>query len=154
MAFIRLLLLTGCRRDEIRTLRWSDYREGRLFLRDSKTGPRTVWLSSSARALLDGLPRRGRWVFPSPRRQDAVSVTVFERFWLGVRAEAGIQDVRLHDCRHTYASIAIMAGESVTTTARLLGHNDAQTTLKYTHLSDRSVREATDALAAILGEEG
>ena len=154
VAFIRLLLLTGCRRDEIRTLQWSDYREGRLFLRDSKTGPRTVWLSSSARALLDGLPRRGRWVFPSPRRQDAVSVTVFERFWLGVRAEAGIQDVRLHDCRHTYASIAIMAGESVTTTARLLGHNDAQTTLKYTHLSDRSVREATDALAAILGEEG
>ena len=152
VAFIRLLLLTGCRRDEIRTLQWSDYREGRLFLRDSKIGPRTVWLSSAARALLDGLPRRGRWVFPSPRRQDAVSVTVFERFWLGVRAEAGIQDVRLHDCRHTYASIAIMAGESVTTTARLLGHNDAQTTLKYTHLSDRSVREATDSLAAILGE--
>ncbi len=152
VAFIRLLLLTGCRRDEIRTLQWSDYREGRLFLRDSKTGPRTVWLSASAREVLDGLPHSGRWVFPSPQRQEAISVTVFERFWLRVREEAGIQDVRLHDCRHTYASIAIMAGESVTITARLLGHNDAQTTLKYAHLSDRSVREATDALAAILGE--
>ena len=151
-AFIRLLLLTGCRRDEIRTLQWSDYREGRLFLPDSKTGPRTVWLSAPVREVLEGLPRQGRWVFPSPRRQGPASVTVFEIFWYRVREEAGIADVRLHDCRHTYASIAIMQGESVTTTARLLGHNDAQTTLKYAHLSDRSVREATDALAAILGE--
>ena len=150
-AFIRLLLLTGCRKNEILTLQWSDYREGRLFLRDSKTGPRTVWLSAPAREVLEGLPRQGRWVFPSPRRQGPVSVAVFETFWRRVREEAGVADVRLHDCRHTYASIAIMRGESVTTTARLLGHNDTQTTLKYAHLSDRSVREATDALAAILG---
>ena len=59
VAFIRLLLLTGCRKSEIGTLAWSDCREGHLFLRDSKTGPRTVWLSSPARAVLDGLPRRG-----------------------------------------------------------------------------------------------
>ncbi len=152
VAFIRLLLLTGCRKSEIATLQWADYREGRLFLRDSKTGPRTVWLSTPARALLDRLPREGKWVFPSPRKPGPVSATFFETFWRGVREEAGIADVRLHDCRHTYASIAIMQGETVTTTARLLGHNDAQTTLKYAHLSDRSAREASDALAAILGE--
>ena len=151
-AFVRLLLLTGCRKSEILTLQWSDYREGRLFLRDGKAGPRTVWLSSPARAVLDGLPRKGRWVFPSSQRPESVSTAIFETFWRRVREEADIADVRLHDCRHTYASIAIMQGESVTTTARLLGHNDAQTTLKYMHLSDRSVREATDALAAILGE--
>ncbi|MCY4504266.1 MAG: tyrosine-type recombinase/integrase [Alphaproteobacteria bacterium] len=151
-AFIRLLLLTGCRKSEISTLQWSDYREGRLFLRDGKAGPRTVWLSSPARHVLEGLPRRGKWVFPSPQRQGPVSTTIFETFWHRVREEAGIADVRLHDCRHTYASIAIMQGESVTTTGRLLGHNDARTTLKYTHLSDRSVREATDALAVVLGE--
>ena len=152
VAFIRLLLLTGCRKSEITTLQWSDYHEARLFLRDGKAGPRTVWLSAPARAVLEGLPRQGRWVFPSPQRPGPVSVTVFETFWRRVREEAGVADVRLHDCRHTYASIAILQGESVTTTARLLGHNDAQTTLKYAHLSDRSVREATDALAAILGE--
>ena len=152
VAFIRLLLLTGCRKSEIATLQWTDYREGCLFLRDGKTGPRTVWLSSPARAVLDGLPRQGRWVFPSPRTRGPVSSSVFERFWSRVREETGIGDVRLHDCRHTYASIAVMQGETVMTTARLLGHNDAQTTLKYAHLSDRSVREATDALAAILGE--
>ena len=151
-AFVRLLLLTGCRKGEIRILQWSDYRDGRLFLRDSKTGPRTVWLSSPARAIMDGLPRRGQWVFPSPQRQGPVSPIVFDSFWRRVREEAGIGDVRLHDLRHTYASIAIMGGETVTTVARLLGHNDAQTTLKYAHLSDRSVREAADALAGILGE--
>ena len=151
-AFVRLLLLTGCRKGEIATLQWSDYRDGRLFLRDGKAGPRTVWLSSPAREVLDGLAREGRWVFPSPQRRGPVSPGVFDRFWSRVREEAGIADVRLHDCRHTYASIAIMGGETVTTTARLLGHNDAQTTLKYAHLCDRSVREATDALGSILGE--
>ena len=152
VAFIRLLLLTGCRKSEILTLQWSDCREGRLFLRDSKTGPRTVWLSAPARAVLDRLSSRGKWVFPSPRRPGPVSAKVFERFWGLAREEAGLAQVRLHDLRHTYASIAIMQGESVTTTARLLGHNDAQTTLKYAHLSDSSVREATDALVGVLGE--
>ena len=65
---VRLLLLTGCRQSEIRRLRWSDYREGHLFLRDSKTGPRTVWLSSPARALLDRLPRTAGWAFPALQR--------------------------------------------------------------------------------------
>ncbi len=150
-AFIRLLLLTGCRKTEILTLRRSDYREGHLFLRDGKAGPRTVWLSSPARAVLDGLPREGQWVFPSPRRRAPASSAMFDKFWRRVRVEAGIADVRLHDCRHTYASIAIMGGESVTTAARLLGHDNAQTTLRYAHLSDRPVREAADALAGILG---
>ncbi|MCY3754913.1 MAG: tyrosine-type recombinase/integrase [Alphaproteobacteria bacterium] len=150
-AFVRLLLLTGCRKTEIVTLAWSDYREGRLFLRDGKTGPRTVWLSSPARAVLDGLSREGQWVFPSPRSWGPASAAVFDKFWGRVRQEAEIADVRLHDCRHSYASIAIMGGESITTTARLLGHDNAQTTLRYAHLSDRPVREAADALAGILG---
>ena len=64
-AVIRLLLLTGCRKGELLTLRWRDYREGKLFLRDSKSGPRTVWLSSAAREVLDRLPRKSAWTFPS-----------------------------------------------------------------------------------------
>ena len=58
---------TGCRKSEIVTLKWSFYREGQLFLLDSKTGPRTVWLSSASRKILDSLPRESAWVFPSPR---------------------------------------------------------------------------------------
>ena len=64
VAAIRLLLLTGCRTSEILTLRWTDLREGALFLRDSKTGPRTVWLSRAALAMLDGIDRTSPWVFP------------------------------------------------------------------------------------------
>ena len=102
-AFIRLLLLTGCRKGEIVALQWSDYRERRLFLRDGKTGPRTVWLSTPAREILDGLPRQGRWVFPPQRPLGPVSPVVFETFWRRVREEAGLAQVRLHDLRHTCA---------------------------------------------------
>ena len=153
VAFIRLLLLTGCRKGELATLEWSSYREGHLFLPDSKTGPRTVWLSSPARTVLERLPRTGRWVFPSPRADRPACARTFEAFWREVRAEAGLRDVRLHDTRHTYASIAIMHGETVPTTGRLLGHGAPETTLKYAHLSDASVRQAADALGSVLGGE-
>ena len=154
VAFLRLLLLTGCRKSEIATLEWSSYREGHLFLPDSKTGPRTVWLSSPARSVLERLPRTGQWVFPSSRTGKLLNVHALEAFWAKVRVEANLRDVRLHDARHTYASIAIMQGETVTTTGRLLGHGAPETTLKYAHLSDASVREAADALGDILGREG
>ena len=154
VAFLRLLLLTGCRKSEIATLEWSSYREGHLFLPDAKTGPRTVWLSSPARTVLERLPRIGKWVFPSSRTNRPLNIHALEAFWAKVRAEAGLCDVRLHDTRHTYASIAIMQGETVVTTGRLLGHGAPETTLKYAHLSDASVREAADALGGILGGEG
>ena len=70
VAIIRLLLLTGCRKGEIVTLKWRDYREGNLFLRDSKTGPRTVWLSAAARAILDSLPRDAAWIFGTQPADD------------------------------------------------------------------------------------
>ena len=154
VAFLRLLLLTGCRKSEIATLEWSAYREGHLFLSDSKTGPRTVWLSSPARAVLDALPRRGPGVFTSAKTGTVLSVHTFDAFWRTVRAEADLRDVRLHDTRHTYASIAIVCGETVATTGRLLGHGAPETTLKYAHLCEASVREAAEALGAILGAEG
>ncbi len=152
-SMVRLLLLTGCRRSEILTLKWSDYREGKLCLRDSKTGPRTVWLSSLARRILDGLPRSGPWVFPSPRRDSHLSQQTLHDFWQRVRSEAGIEDVRLHDLRHTYASVALAHGETIPTIGRLLGHNDPATTLKYTHLADATVHEAAEALVPVLAGE-
>ena len=71
-------------------------------------------------------------------------------FWRGVREEAGLQDVRLHDTRHTYASMALLCGESVRIVGRLLGHERASTTLKYAHLSDATVREAVETLSPVL----
>ena len=153
IATIRLLLLTGCRRNEILTLKWPDYREGQLYLRDSKTGPRTVWLSSPARRILDGLPPRRTWIFPARRKRSHFGPDMLDQFWWKVRDEAGLSDVRLHDLRHSYASVALLNGATVPTIARLLGHNDAATTLKYTHLNHTAVREAVKAVAPILAGE-
>ena len=150
VAIVRLLLLTGCRKGEIVSLKWRYYREGKLFLPDSKTGPRTVWLSSAACALLDDLPRRAIWIFPSPRTDSHLTASRIDEFWYRVRAEADLRDVRLHDLRHSYASIAMTQGETVLTIGRLLGHRNPETTLKYIHLADSMVREAVDAVGAAL----
>ena len=151
VAVIRLLLLTGCRKGEVLTLRWSDYREGHLFLRDSKTGPRTVWLSQPARRILDTLERTSRWVFPGShpgRPRGSISLL---NFWHRVRAEANLRDVRLHDLRHTYASLALRQGETVVAIGRLLGHADPETTLKYTHPADAMARAAAETVGDVLG---
>ncbi len=147
-AAMQMLLLTGCRKSEIIMLRWTDYREGRLFLTDSKTGPRTIWLAQAARDVLDNLPRNNIWVFSAttPKRCH------LDGFWRQVRAEAGLDDIRLHDLRHSYASVALQNGETILTIGKLLGHGRASTTLRYTHLGDGAVREAIDVVAPVLSE--
>ncbi len=151
VAIIRLLMLTGCRKTEVVTLRWRDYRNGHIHLSDSKVGPRMVWLSTPARKILDGLHRKSTWVFPSPRTDKSLTTTPVERLWQRIRSEAGLQDVRLHDLRHTYASIAVEQGESVVTVGRLLGHNNPETTLKYMHLADGRVPKAARVMGRVLG---
>ena len=154
VAAVELLLLTGCRKSEILTLNWTDYREGKLFLRDSKTGPRMVWLSSPARRVLDGLPRRGSRVFPSGTAGSSQAPQAMNRFWGRLRAEAGLDDVTLHDARHSYASVALMEGETVVIIGKLLGHRNPATTLKYIHLDDTAVREAVETIAPAMAGRG
>ena len=153
VAVIRLLLLTGCRKSEILTLQWSDYREGHLFLRDSKTGPRTVWLSEPARNILDGLTRGNRWIFPGQDRDRPRCKSWLFCFWNRVRAEAGLDDLRLHDLRHAHASLALRRGENVLVIGRLLGHRRAETTLKYTHAADAMMHDAVEKVGIVLGGE-
>ena len=148
VAALRLLLLTGCRKSEILMLKWSEYRDGNLSLRDSKTGPRTVWLCTSARAVLEDLPRSSGHVFPVANLR--APWDWLDRFWLNVRMEAELDDVRLHDLRHSYASMALLSGETVRTVGRLLGHEKASTTLKYMHMSDTTVQRAIEGLAPVL----
>lgn len=143
---VRMLLLTGCRQSEIRTLRWTDYREGHLFLRDSKTGPRTVWLSSAARSILNQLAAQGDWMFPAPTGSGPIPTETLYRSWRVIRARAGLPGLRLHDLRHTYASFALRRGETVLTIGRLLGHRSPTTTLKYIHFADPALREAAEVV--------
>ena len=151
---IRLLLLTGCRRSEIVRLRWSEVDRDKLVLADSKTGPRTVTLNSQARRILERRLRGASpFVFPSPR-DPALPRSRNLPFWYRARREAGIEDVRLHDLRHTHASHAVMNGVPVPVVARLLGHSDVRTTLRYAHLGDREIAAAAErvgqAIATLL----
>lgn len=150
-AVIRLLLITGCRQGEVRALKWRDYREGHLFLPDSKTGPRTVWLSSAAQRLLDRLPRTNEWVFPTAEGDRPMSSDTLYAFWRSLLVVSGLRDVRLHDLRHTYASLALRQGETVLTIGRLLGHRDPATTLRYTHFAPAAMRDAVEAVGSMVG---
>ena len=150
VAAIRLLLLTGCRKSEIVGLRRSDYREGHLFLRDGKTGPRTVWLSTPARRVLDAIGRTGRWIFPAPRGDRSLSTAWLDRHWWTIRVKADLPGVRLHDLRHTHASVALKHGETVLAIGRLLGHASPETTLKYAHTADAMTMEAAETVGAAL----
>ena len=155
---IRLLLLTGCRKGEIVCLRWREVQGPVLRLEDSKTGPRTVFLSGAARDLIARQPRTGSpYVFPSLKdgsrpRSDELSL------WRKVRREAEVEDVRLHDLRHTFASHAVMRGAPLPVVSRLLGHSHDRMALRYTHVGDREVEAAAErvghAMATLLdGQE-
>ena len=143
---IRLLLLTGCRKGEILKLQWSEVDGERLNLAESKTGPRRVWLSKAAQAILARQPRAaGAYVFPSPRHPDKpLSDTL--QLWRRARKEAGLDDVRLHDLRHTVASQAVARGVSLSTVARMLGHADPVMTLRYAHVGDRDLQAAAERI--------
>jgi len=148
VAVIRLLLLTGCRVGEVLSLEWDWIRGRRIFLPDSKSGPRTVWLSNAARAVIDSIPRYGEecpYLFPG--RPPTRPIRNIDMQWGRIRREAGLSDVRLHDCRHSWASVAAMNGVDMVTIAKLLGHALVETTERYVHLSDRSVAEAAERVS-------
>jgi len=149
-AAIRLLLFTGARSSEIAGLKWDWIRETRAVLPDSKSGPKTIQLPSPARAVLASLPRDGEFVFPN-RKGDGPMSDLAKR-WLKLRALAGLEDVRIHDCRHSYASHAVMGGLDLYTVGRLLGHADTGSTERYAHLADEHFREAAGRISGIVGE--
>ena len=142
---IRLLLLTGCRKSEIQKLKWSEVDGEALRLERAKTGPRTVWLSDLARAILARQPRNGSaWVFPSPADPARPRNSDNMRTWELARENAGIEDVRIHDLRHTVASQAVARGVALSTVARMLGHADPRMTLRYAHVRDPEVEAAAE----------
>ncbi len=145
---IRLLLLTGCRKSEILTLRWAEVDGDTLRLTEAKTGPRTVWLSEAAEAVIARQPRtESAFVFPSPRDL-ARPLSRQLCLWLRARPEAGIEDVRLHDLRHTVASQAVANGVPLPTVARMLGHSQPRMTLRYAHVGDHEVEDAAERVGA------
>ncbi|MDE0129880.1 MAG: site-specific integrase [Gammaproteobacteria bacterium] len=152
VAIVRLLMLTGCRPGEVLSLEWDWIKGKRIFLPDSKCGPRTVWLPGAAREVIDAIPRySGACPYLFPNRPPTRPIDNIAFHWDRIRNEAGLPDLRLHDLRHTWASVAAMNGVDMVTVAKLLGHALVETTERYVHLSDQSVAEAADRVSARLG---
>jgi integrase len=153
-AALRLLMLTGARRNEILHLRWEhvDLERGALFLPDSKTGPKAITLNAPAMEVLANLPRLGVYVIASssvgtadeqPRRD-------LKRAWALICGRAEIEGVRLHDLRHSYASVGAAGGLGLPIIGKLLGHAKPATTARYAHLADDPVRRGAEAIGATI----
>lgn len=156
IAAIRLLMFTGCRRGEILTLEWGDvdFERDLLWLRDSKTGPRTVPINAPARAVLVALYEKrtseSGWVIGG--RHQGKPLVGLHRIWARIRVAAKLPGVRLHDLRHSHASIGAAAGLSLPILGALLGQASPATTARYAHLADDPRRRASDRVGDRIAE--
>jgi integrase len=147
-AAIRLLLLTGGRRGEILGLQWQhvDFDQRYLRLPDSKTGAKVVYLNPPALEVLARLPRLEGNSYVFPGKIERGPVGGIDKVWFRVRALAGLQGVRLHDLRHSFASMGVAGGLSLPIIGALLGHKHPTTTGRYAHLSADPLRAANDVI--------
>jgi integrase len=157
---LRVLLLTGARKQEVLRLKWDevDFACAALRLPDSKTGRKVIALPPPAAAVLARQPRIEGvpWVFPGLGRKGPL--VGLQGPWESIRAAAGLSDVRVHDLRHAFASVAVASGESLYITGKLLGHVRPETTARYAHLADDPVQAAAGRVAgkiadALAGEQ-
>lgn len=154
---IRLLLLTGARRGEVLSMTWSqiDFERGVWTKPSAHTKQKRtekIPLSQSAIELLKAMKEKAdpdtALVFPSPK--DKSPMREVGKTWKWVAKKAGVEDVRLHDLRHTYASYLVSNGRTLEEVGRLLGHTQAQTTLRYAHFADDPLRKATETMGSLV----
>jgi integrase len=145
---IRLLTFTGARRNEILTLRWKHVSEEHacLMLPDSKTGRKAIHLNAPALALLQTIPRLEGNPYVICGEKPGQHLANIEKPWRRIRKAASLEDVRLHDLRHSFASVAASGGQSLLVIGKMLGHSKATTTARYAHLADDPVKAASDAV--------
>lgn len=148
LAILKLLVFTGARKGEIETLRWDavDFEGGYLRLADSKTGQKAIPLNAGAQEILRNIPRLEGTPFVFPARRGEGHYEGVPKVWRKVRKMAGLQDVRLHDLRHSFASIAVSGGASLPIIGALLGHTHSATTQRYAHLQDDPLKAASEAI--------
>lgn len=149
-AALRLLILTGCRCGEILSLQWAyvDLEDKCLRLPDSKTGAKIIYLNDAAVEVLKNLtPDPSGWVIPG--QNEGQQMVNLHKPWKRVLTKAKIAGVRLHDLRHSYASVAAGLNLGLPIIGKLLGHTHSQTTHRYAHLMDDPLRAA----AAAIGKE-
>lgn len=139
---IRLLILTGCRLSEIQFLKWENVQPPYLVLVDSKTGARKIPIDNAVADVLTSIRRVSDNPYVIPGKVPGQALTDLRHPWGRIRTRAGLDGVRLHDLRHTYASHALGAGLPLEMVGKLLGHTQMQTTMRYAHLADEPIRDA------------
>jgi integrase len=155
IAAIRLLLFTGCRLNEIMTLKWEhvDIPNRALRLPDSKTGAKIVQIGEAAISILSSIEhgQDNPWVIRG--RNPGAHLTDLQPFWQRLRGRAGLKDARIHDLRHTFASVAVSNGQSLPMIGKLLGHSQVQTTARYAHLANQPLLDAANDISALIERE-
>ncbi len=149
---ITLLLLTGCRLGEILGLKWShvDVERRMLLLPDSKTGRKIVYLSEHAIELLKSITHNTKDVFVFPGKDPKEPIKTIRKPWVNICKAARLSDLRLHDLRHSFASVGASGGLSLPVIGALLGHSNPTTTARYAHLAASPVHQAADQIGAII----
>ncbi len=150
---IRLLMLTGCRLGEIMTLKW-DYvalKARELRLPDSKTGAKIVHFGKTAADVLKGIKKLEENPYVITGKKEGSRLTDLQHPWRRIRAKAKLDNVRIHDLRHSYASGALALGEGLPMIGKLLGHTQVQTTARYAHLANDPVKTAAGRVSDTIG---
>lgn len=154
-AAIRLLIFTGCRVSEIITLKWTDVdlAKGRITLKQHKTdqyGDKIIPLNKPALEILKTLPQKDGNPYVIVGRVEGEHLINIQKPWRRVRKAAELEDVRLHDLRHSFASFAVGAGIPLALIGGLLGHRSVQTTARYAHLANGPLQQATHVVGGLL----
>jgi integrase len=149
VAAVKLLVFTGARLGEVLRLRWEwiDFERGEARLPDSKTGAKTLHLPPPALAVVAELPRLDGNPFVIAGAKEGAALVNLEKPWRAIRAAAGLDDVRLHDLRHAFASVAASSGMGLPIIGKILGHSQPATTARYAHLASDPVKAAAAAIA-------
>jgi integrase len=152
IAAIRLLILTGGRLREILHAKWGnvDFERSILFLADSKTGRKPIYLNAPALAVLAELPRIQDNPFIIPGGKEGQPRHDIKKPWAAICKAARLERLRVHDLRHSHASIGAGAGLSLPIIGKLLGHSQSATTQRYAHLSADPVREASERIGSVI----
>jgi integrase len=152
IAIVRMLAFTGARKSEITRLKWSevDFPHSCLSLSDSKTGQKNIPVGPPALELLSLLAnvKTTEWVFPA--RSGPGPFMGVEKIWIRIREKAGFPELRIHDLRHSFASMGIAGGNTLAVIGALLGHSDLKTTAQYAHLSADPVRTAAERISGAI----
>lgn len=156
-AAIRLLALTGCRLGEILTLKWGsvDFNNNRLLLENHKTdrkGAKAIPLNAAAKNILQHLPHVKDNEHVIVGRNDEGHLVNLQKPWKRIREAAKLEDVRLHDLRHSFASAAASAGIPLQIIGGMLGHSSPQTTARYAHLSQDPVHQASEVVGNLISD--